>query len=165
MIVPSSRRDRLVQMDDDGGTHALPLIEDWQTWWREWGPRIKTEEGAQPWIIFILDAHEKITELNAITQRIMMGKTDKVGNSVWSAKEWENCETVALEAKGWFDRNVPNLKNVPEFAAFMLSAQHANLCILARLARDLRGMQEQHGVSSHMLERNDDLGGSFRVVA
>lgn len=164
MIVPNSRLDRLVKMDDDGGTHALPLIEDWASWWSVWGPRIKVEEGAQPWIIFILDAHEKITELNAITMRIMMGKTDTVGNSVWSEKEWLNCETVALEAKSWFDRNVPNLKNVPDFAAFILTAQHANLAILTRLARDLRGMQEQHGVSSHMIEHNEG-DGTFRVTA
>ena len=93
-----------------------------------------------------------------------MGKTDKVGNSIWSEKEWLNCETVALEAKAWFNRNVPNLKTVPEFAAFILSAQHANLSILCRLARDLRGMQEEQGVSSHVIERNDG-DGSFRVVA
>lgn len=164
MIVPNSRRDRLCAMDDEGGTHALPLIEDWQDWWRLWGPRIAKEEGKQGWIIFILDAHEKITELNANVQRIMMGKTDKVGNSVWNAREWENCETIALEAKAWFERNVPNLKDVPEFAQFMLSAQHANLCILSRLSRDLRGMQEEHGIGSHMLERNEG-DGSFRVVA
>lgn len=164
MIVPSSRRDRLVKMDDEGGTHALPMIEDWDLFWRMWGPRIKQEEGAQPWIIFLLDAHEKITELNAIIQRIIMGKPNTVGNSVWSEKEWESCEEVAVEAKAWFDRNVPALKDMPEFASFILSAQHANLSILCRLARDVRGMQEQHGISSHIIEKND-LDGSFRVVA
>lgn len=151
-------------MTDEGGTEALPIIEDWDSFWRVWGPRIAKEEGKHGWILFLLDAHEKITELNAVTARIMMGKSNTIGTQVWSAREWENCETVATEAKAWFERNVPRLSDLPEFVQFLLSAQYSNLSILVRLARDLRGMQEQHGVSSHIVERND-ADGSFRVVA
>lgn len=164
MIVPDSQRARLVARGDDGSTAVLPLVEDWQTWWREWGPRIRAEEGQQGWIIFLLDAHEKLTEVNAIMARIMRGKHNEVGIAVWSEKEWMNVHETAEEAKAWFERHVPTLTGVPEFAQFLLTAQYANLSVLTRLARDLRGLQEEHGIGTMVVERSE-LDGTLQVTA
>lgn len=164
MIVPDSQRARLLMRKDDGSTAVLPFVEDWDVWWHLWGPRIRKEEGQQPWILFLLDAHEKLTEVNAIMARLMLGKPSQVGISVWSQKEWMNVQETAEEAKAWFERIVPTLDAVPEFAEFLLTAMYANFGIMARLARDLRGLQEEHGIGSYIVEKNE-VDGSVRVVA
>jgi hypothetical protein len=154
MIVANrADRRRLLEMKDERGLASLPIVEDWQSWWQEWGPRIVQEEGHQPWIIFLLDANEKLLELLMLTSRLIRNKPEW-NTSRWTEKEWLNVAEQGAEARAWFAANHPNPDDMPEYAQFLLSGQHGLFCSLERVTRELRALQE-HGFGIAVLDRSD----------
>lgn len=153
IVANSGDRKRLLQMKDERGLESLPIIADWQAWWREWGPKIADEEGRQPWILFMLDAHERQLETMMVVSRLLRNKPE--WNTVgWSESEAGNIEEFTEAAYQWFVRNMPNAESVPEYAQFILSAQHGAFATIRRLGRELRHVQEE-GYSTVVLDRND----------
>lgn len=136
---------------DKAGLSSLAVVDDWQVWWREWGPKIMAQHGRQGWILFMLEANDKVQEVSMVLARIIRNKPK--WNSVgWSQKEWLNCAETAAEAQAWFEKHGESvMRDAPEWAKFILVAQHGNLTVLSRLARELRGIQE-NGHSTVVLE-------------
>lgn len=163
MIVQNDAdRSRLLEMTDKRGIDSLPVIEDWQAWWQEWGPRIAAEEGRQPWIIFMLDAHEKTLEGLMLLSRLIRNKP-KWNTTGWTQAEWGNVALFGAEARCWFEQNHPRLEDVPEYAQFIISAQYGVFCALERLTREMRAIQDQ-GYKVVALESGED-GVTMRETA
>lgn len=160
MIVDQSRRAGLTQLADNRGLASLPVLQDMQEWWREWGPRIAKDVGRQGWILFLLDANEKLVETTMLMSRLLRNKPDWDTRG-WSEAEWLRVDDQATAALRWFERHVQTLTDVPEFAQFLLSAQYGNFCALARVGRELRAAQEQ-GYTTVVLEEQD--GGHINVA-
>ena len=155
------------QLEDKRGLGSLPVVADWIGWWKVWGPRIAAEHGRAGWILLLLDANEKVQEVSMLLSRVLRNKPewDSTG---WSAAEWENVEDQAGEAAAWFERNAASpMRDAPEWAHFLFSSLHGNLCVLERLGRELRAVQEQ-GYLVATIERQPgvglELGGDARDV-
>jgi len=137
---------------DKRGLDSLPVIADWQEWWREWGPKIASQHGKQGWVLFLLDAQEKIQEVSMLASRVIRNKAPWEARG-WTEAEWGNVEAEGEAAVVWFATHAPGpLRDAPEWAQFLFTAQHGNLCSLARLCRELRGLQEQ-GYKVAVVER------------
>lgn len=101
-----------------------------------------------------------------LLSRLMRNKVewDSTG---WSEAEWLNCEEQTADALGWYERNAPApLRDAPDWAQFLFSAQHGNLAVLKRLGREQRALQEQ-GYLCATIERTPEgpvLGGDARDV-
>lgn len=152
------------QTGDRGGA-AMPLAAEWREWWREWGPKIAKEVGRQGWVLFILDANEKLLEVQTIMARIIR-KGSEWDSTGFQEDEWLNVADVAGKALGWFEANAPSPRDVPEWARFLLAAQHGNFAVCKRLASELRTLQEQ-GYSVVTLEHKDggiQVGGDPNVI-
>jgi hypothetical protein len=157
MIATDSRRPGLVKFEDNRGNASLPILQDWQEWWKEWGPKIARDVGKQGWVLFILDAQEKLTEVEMLLSRVIRSKPqwDTRG---WSEKEWANPEAQATAALRWFEMHAPAVqKNAPEWAQFILAAQYGAFTVLSRLGREVRGLQE-NGFSTVVLEQSESGG-------
>lgn len=132
----------------------MPIVTDCQEWWKVWGPRIAAEVGYQGWVLFILDVNEKIVEESMLLSRLLRGKPE-YDTRGWTPDEWGNCEEVTMAGLRWFERHAPSvIKDSPEWAQFILSAQYNNLCVLARLGREVRAATEQ-GYTTVVLEKRD----------
>lgn len=142
MIVPASRQKRLHTREDNAGLASMPLLSDWQVWWRTWGPRVAEEVGRCGWVLFLLDANEKVTEA-----QMVIGKMLRLG-------KWERIEDVTVGGKEWFERNCPRQEDVPEWANFVLTALYGQFCTLERLGREVLGAIES-GVMPIVIERTD----------
>lgn len=152
---------------DERGLSSLAFAADNDEWWRVWGPKIAARHGRQGWILFLLDANEKVQEVSMLLSRLLRNKPewDSTG---WSAAEWENVEDQTAAAAAWFERSAESpMKDAPEWAQYLFSAQHGNLAVLKRLGRELRAIQEQ-GYLVATLERRPgvgiELGGDARDV-
>jgi hypothetical protein len=150
MFVERSRLAGLTSHEDNRGNASLPVLEDMQTFWREWGPRIAKDVGRQGWVLFILDAHEKAQEMEMLLSRVIRNKPEW-STAGWSENEWGNVEETTAEALAWFDRNCPDPDKLPEWVAFVLSGIRGNLSVLKRMGRELRALQAQ-GYSTVVLE-------------
>lgn len=145
-----------LELKDERGLGSLPIIADWQEWWKAWGPQIAKEHGKQGWILFLLDAHEKVQEVSMTLSRILRNKPDW-DSTGWSEKEYLNIENQTGEALAWYERNAPSpMRDAPEWAQFLFSAQHGNLAVLARMGREQRALQEQ-GYLVATLDRSQNL--------
>lgn len=152
---------------DRRGLSSLAVLDDWRTWWRHWGPTIAAEHGRQGWILFLLDANEKIQEAAMLVSRVLRNKPEW-GTAGWSQAEWLNVEEQTAEAAAWFAREAPGpMRDAPAWAQFLFSAQGGNLAVLKRLGRELRAVQEQ-GYLVATLERRPGegvaLGGDAKDV-
>lgn len=79
----------------------------------------------------------------------------------WSQAEWENVEDQTALALAWFEANAPApMKDAPEWAQFLFSAQHGNFAVLKRLGREQRALQEQ-GYLVATVERRPGVGLEF----
>jgi len=155
MIVQNdSDRARLLNGTDQRGEHSLPILRDWQTWWAAWGPQIAANVGKHGWIIFLLDASERMLEMQTTLSRVIRGKPEW-NTEGWSEREWGSVADMTAEGLAWFKSNAPRLDDVPEWTAFILSAQLGMFQTLARLGRELRSLQLQ-GYSTVVLETRDD---------
>lgn len=158
MIVETSKRAELTRLADNRGSASLPVLQDMQVWWKEWGPRIAKDVGRQGWVLFLLDAHEKAVEGGMLVSRIMRGKP-KWDSRGWSENEWGNVAALTTANLRWFENHAPAVqRDAPEWAQFLITAQYNTLSALARLGRELRGMQEA-GYSTVVLEHNEGGGG------
>lgn len=130
-------------LEDRRGLSSLPVAADAATWWREWGPKIVAVHGKQGWILFLLDAQEKLVEVHMLVSRLLRNKPEWDSRG-WSQAEWEDVELQTAAAAAWFAQNAPTpMKDAPEWAQFLFSAQHGNFAVLRRLGRELRAIQEQ----------------------
>ena len=142
------------------GASSLAVISDWQDWWRVWGPKIANEVGKQGWILFLLDANEKIQEVTMLVSRLLRNKPEW-DSARWTQAEWENIEHLTATACAWYEENAPApMRDAPDWAQFLFSAQHGNLCALKRAGRELRAVQEQ-GYLVATLERRPGIGLEF----
>lgn len=141
--------------DDDRGLSSFAIVKDWREWWSLWGPEIQARFGKVGWVLFLLDAHEKLEGLLMNLSRIIREKPDW-DTAGWSEDEWSNPIWVAAKAKAWFQLNCPDMRDVPEFARFMLVGQHGLFGVMERLAREVREIQEE----GHLLVNltNPDTG-------
>lgn len=165
MIVQNEAdRARLLEPGDTRGEQSLPILRDWASWWQVWGPRVAAEEGRQPWIMFLLDASERIIQMQTTLSRLLRDKPDW-DTTGWSEDEWSNPADVTLRGLQWFERNVPT--DVPEFAAFIIAGQRGMFQTLHRLGREVRRLQEE-GYGTVVLEARDDgitaIKGGDRVM-
>lgn len=149
--------DRPGLLEDHGdirGEHSLPVLRDWKDWWGKWGPLVMEQYGRCGWVLFMLDAVEKILETQMTVSRLIRGKPewDTTG---WSEREWLNVADVTADASAWFDRNCPRLSDLPEWAGFVLAGQRGMFRTLARIGRELRSLQEQ-GYTTVVLESGAD---------
>jgi hypothetical protein len=149
MIASSSTRAALTVRTDKRGLASFPVVADWQLWWKTWGPKIAAQEGRQGWILFLLDANERLMEVSMLISRIIRSKPQWTTEG-WSQDEWSNVQDVAARATAWFEANCPT-KDLPEWAQFIAAAQYGNFRVLERLARELRALQEQ-GYTTVVLE-------------
>lgn len=167
MLASTSTRAAHTAFEDKSGLASLPVIRNWREWWREWGPKIAAQEGKAGWILFLLDANEKLQEVSMLIARIIRSKP-KWSTEGWSEDEWGNVRDVAAKATDWFKANCP-VRDMPEWAQFVAAAQYGNFRVLERLARELRALQEQ-GYSTVVVEERADgrmniHGGSDTVLA
>jgi hypothetical protein len=161
VIVEESKLAGLTKMADNRGTASLPILQDWQLWWKEWGPRIQRDVGRQGWVLFVLDANEKLLEMSTLVSRIIRGKPSWDSRG-WTENEYGNVESICMAGLRWFERHAEAVqKDAPEWAKFILAAQYGNFSALARLGRELRGLQEA-GYSTVVLETNE--GGDINVL-
>ena len=131
------------ELRDARGLGSLPVIGDWQEWWGVWGPEIAKAHGRQGWILLLLDANEKIQEVEMLLSRVLRNKPE-YDTTGWSQAEWLNVEDQTAEALAWFERNVESpMKDAPEWAHFLFSSFYGSLTVLKRLGRELRAVQEQ----------------------
>lgn len=140
---------------DRRGLSSLAVAADWQTWWSTWGPQIAREHGRQGWILFLLDANEKLLEVQMLLSRVIRNKPewDTTG---WSEAEWMNVAEQTAFALAWFEKYAPGpMRDAPEWAQFLFSSQHGNFAVVARAGRELRAIQEQ-GYLVATLERNPE---------
>jgi hypothetical protein len=145
------------ELRDERGLGSLPVIADWQEWWRYWGPRIADQHGKAGWILFLLAANERIQEVSMLLSRLVRNKPE-YDTRGWSAAEWLNVEEQTAAALAWFEANAPApMRDAPEWAQFLFSAQHGNLAVLKRLGRELRALQEQ-GYLVATIERRPGVG-------
>lgn len=153
------------ELEDKRGLSSLAVAADWQEWWKHWGPQIAAQHGRAGWVLFLLDANEKIQEASMLLSRVMRNKPewDSTG---WSEAEWLNVEEQTAEAAGWFKRNAARpMAEAPPWAQFLFSAQYGNLTVLARLGREQRALQEQ-GYLVATLDRSQGaaLGGDAAEI-
>ena len=152
MIVQNQAdRDRLLQAGDTRGEQSLPILRDWLSWWSVWGPRVAAEAGRQPWILFLLDASERIIALQTTLSRLIRSKPEWDTRG-WSEDEWSSPENVTARALAWFEQNVP--REVPEFAAFIIAGQRGTFQTLARLGKEIRRLQEA-GYNTVVVQADD----------
>lgn len=155
MIVQNhSDRARLLDGTDNRGQHSLPILRDWQTWWAAWGPEIATSVGKHGWIIFLLDANERMLEMQTTLSRVVRGKPEW-NTAGWSEREWGDVSDMTAEGLAWFETNAPRLDDIPEWAAFLVTAQRGLFQTVVRLGRELRTLQEQ-GYTTVVLEERQD---------
>lgn len=153
MIVERSKIAQLTRLEDNRGSASKPILDDMSDWWRVWGPRIAKDVGKQGWVLFLLDAHEKLVEGANTVSRIVRGKGswDVRG----SEQDWGNVETLTTGSLRWFEQHAEQVKrDAPDWAQFVIAAQYNGLCALARLGREVRALQEQ-GYSTVVLEESD----------
>lgn len=143
MIATGSRQTGLHDRQDNAGLASMPLLKDWQDWWRTWGPSIAAAVGRCGWVLFLLDANEKVTE-----EQMVIGRMLRTG-------KWERVEDVTIGGKEWFQRNCPRTDDVPDWANFILTALYGQFCTLERLGREVSGAIES-GVMPIVIERTDD---------
>lgn len=153
MIVEGSKLRGLTTLADNRGIASLPILQDMDVWWREWGPRIVKDVGKQGWVLFILDANEKIMETSTLLSRVLRNKPEWDTRG-WTEKEWSRVDESTTAAVRWFENNMPKPEHVPEWAQFILSAQYANLCVLARLGRETQAAIDQ-GYTTVVLEADE----------
>ena len=154
MIASSDTRQTLLRGGDDRGAHSLPILRDWQTWWREWGPRVAQDVGRHGWILFLLDSSERILEMQMTLSRVIRGKPEW-DTSGWSEREWGSVAEMTAEGMAWFEKNSPRVDDVPEWAAFILTAQRGLFQTAWRLGRELQTLREQ-GYTTVVLEERQD---------
>jgi hypothetical protein len=153
MIATGSRRPGLTKLEDNRGNASFPILKDMQEWWKEWGPKIVSEVGRQGWVLFLLDAHEKVTEVEMLLSRVLRNKS-KWDSAGFSEAEWSNPEQQATAALRWFERHAPGVqKDAPEWAQFLIAAQYNAFSVLSRLGREVRGAVE-NGYSPVVLEQS-----------
>lgn len=147
-------------LEDRRGLSSFAVAADWVEWWRSWGPRIAAAHGRQNWILFLLDANEKTQEIAMLVSRVLRNKPEWESTG-WSAAEWLNVEEQAAAADEWFQRNAPApMRDAPEWAQYLFSAQAGNFAVLRRLGRELRAVQER-GYLVATLERRPGEGLKF----
>jgi hypothetical protein len=151
VVATESKRAGLTGLEDNRGHSSLAVLQEWQLWWKEWGPRIARDVGYQGWVLFLLDSNEKITEVEMLASEVLRNQG------------CENIEIATLKALRWFENHAESVKkDAPEWAAFLLAAQYGNLCALARLGRELRAKQEQ-GYTTVVLEHTEAGGLNVRA--
>jgi hypothetical protein len=144
VIATESKRAGLTRLEDNRGDSSLAVLQDMETWWREWGPRIARDVGQQGWVLFLLDTNEKIVEVSMLVSQVLRHQA------------LANVEDVTLEALRWFERHAPAVqRDAPEWAQFIISAQYNNLTAMSRIGRELRAAQEQ-GYHTVVLENTAD---------
>lgn len=154
MIATGSRRPGLTKLEDNRGVASFPFAADCQEWWAIWGPRIVKEVGRVGWVLFILDAHEKLVEGHMLISRLLRSKS-KWESKGWTPDEWGNVADITMQSLRWYENHASTIiKQVPEWAAFLIAGQYSNFCLLARLGREMRAAQEQ-GYSTVVLETKD----------
>lgn len=155
MIVPQSRHAGLFKLEDGGGLSSLETVTDWQDWWRKYAPEIAKDVGHQGWVLLLLDAKDRLQELEMLISRIIKSKPDW-NTTGWSEAEWSNVAETAERAKAWYKRSVePVLRDMPEWAKFLAVAQWGTFQWMANAGRELRACQEQ-GYSTVVVERSAD---------
>ena len=104
-------------------------------------------------MLFLLDAHEKLVEGSLLVSRIIRSKPKWDGAG--TEREWGSVEAETTRDLRWFERHAPSVqKDAPEWAQFLITAQYGAFCALARMGRELRGMQVA-GYSTVVLEQRD----------
>jgi hypothetical protein len=146
MIVEQSKRDGLTKLADNRGDSSRAVLQDMEVWWREWGPRIVKDVGRVGWVLFLLDAQEKLLEAQMVASAVLRNEG------------CENIEAVTLKVLRWYENHAEAVKkDAPEWAQFLITAQYNTACVLARLGRELRAKQEQ-GYSTVVLEHTEGGG-------
>jgi len=135
-------RQFAVGQGDISSPASFPFLVDMQEWWSEWGPKILNEYGKTGWILLILDSYEKLEGL-LMTMARLLRKKPEWNTDGWSAQEWENIEDRATEAYAWFCRNIPDQRDIPEFAKFLLVAEDGLFCAFKKMAAEVREIQEE----------------------
>jgi len=87
----------------------------------------------------------------------------------WSQAEWLNVEEQTAVADAWFQASAESpMRDAPDWARFIFSAQAGTFAVLKRLGRELRAVQEQ-GYLVATIEKDPTrqgvvLGGDARDV-
>ena len=153
MFVERSKMAGLTALADNRGSASLPVLQDMQDWWKAWGPRISRDVGQQGWVLFLLDAHEKLVEGSMLVSRIIRNKPKWDG--LGTESEWGSVEVATTAALHWFENHAPAVqRDAPDWAQFLITAQYGAFCALARLGRELQGLKEA-GYSTMVLETSD----------
>jgi hypothetical protein len=143
VIASKSTIDNLTALGDSRGDASLPVALDWQEWWGHWAPRIASDVGRVGWVLFLMDAVMKLTDLEVMMSRKLRNKAaDQLPG--WAEDEWSNVAERAAQAVGWFEEHAPAAKrDAPEWAQFILAGIGGLFAVQARLAREVRAAQEQ----------------------
>lgn len=129
---------------DNRGPASRPLLVDLQEWWQAWGPKIANREGKQGWILLLLDTLERVLKMQMTMSRLLR-KKPQWDSSGWSEDEWRSVKEVAAEGAAWFEKNMPRLEDVPEWAGFLFVAIHSIFAAHKRLAAELEEvLHERH---------------------
>ncbi len=147
----------MLSLEDRRGLSSLDFAADADEWWKVWGPIIASRHGKQGWILFLLDANQKLQETAMLVSRLLRNKPE--WNTIgWSQAEWENVETQTALASAWFNEHVDTpMKDAPDWAQYLFVAQAGNFAVLKRLGREMRAIQEQ-GYLVATLERRPGEG-------
>ncbi len=131
-----------LDLTDKRGISSFTMLQDMQTWWQTWGPHIAEREGKKGWILFLLDAIDKAQELQMTMSRLLRNKPqwDTTG---WNQREWCSVLANAEEGAAWFDTNMPSLRDVPEWAQFLLVALSSIFSAQIRVCRELGEVQRK----------------------
>lgn len=146
-----------VSLEDRRGLSSLDFASDADEWWRAWGPVIASRHGRQGWILFLLDANQKLQETAMLVSRLLRNKPEW-NTAGWSQAEWENVEVNTALADSWFrEHAAAPMKDAPDWAQYLFVAQAGNFAVLKRLGREMRAIQEQ-GYLVATLERRPGEG-------
>lgn len=158
----------MLSLEDRRGLSSLDYATDADLWWRTWGPIIASRHGKQGWILFLLDANQKLQETAMLLSRLLRNKPEW-NTAGWTEAEWENVETTTGAADAWFRKNADApMRDAPEWAQYLFVAQAGNFAVCKRLGRELRAVQDQ-GYLVATIEKDPTrqgvvLGGDARDV-
>lgn len=147
----------MLPLEDRRGLSSLDYATDADEWWREWGPKIAAQHGKQGWILFLLDASQKLQETWMLISRLLRNKPDW-NTAGWSQAEWLNVEEQTALADAWFREHVDApMKEAPEWAQYLFVANAGHFAVAKRAGREMRAIQEQ-GYLVATLERRPGEG-------
>lgn len=143
----------ILSFADERGSSSFAVVKDMREWWAVYGPQIVNLYGRARWIVFLVHAHDKLEGLGMQLSRVMRNKPSW-DTSGWSEDEWSSTLWAACKAKAWFTNNCPDLRDVPEFAQYILVAQYGMFGLMERLAREVNEIQNEGHLLINMTDRN-----------